>query len=141
MLANMQPPEILASEMPNTLMMPLTIPEKTDSMAISIHFILARELVLLSVLKPLSAPIASTRYFDWNGEPCRVHRHENCHLSADIIRGPEGIKEIETIDVLSYGREISEAGYNKLVKRIATMTEFASCEPDQNCNIPLRSRD
>ncbi len=65
---------------------------------------------------PITA--ATTRYFKYRGEPCRVHRAVNGDQTADVYRSGETLIEVDPTDVL-WGEAIalSPEMYEELVNQ------------------------
>jgi len=67
------------------------------------------------IIEASSEPIVSTRFYRWDGDPCRIHSHANGDLTADLYRGGKGHVPVGPVDILFGGSEISESMYQELV--------------------------
>lgn len=58
----------------------------------------------------------SVKYYNWEGDACRVHTHADGSITADIYRGGKGVLPVDVSDVIFSAGEISEAMYKQLVR-------------------------
>lgn len=59
---------------------------------------------------------AWVRFFNWEGDACRLHLHANGAMTADLYRAGKGVVPILISDVLDGAREINEEDYKDLVQ-------------------------
>ncbi len=59
----------------------------------------------------------SIRYYNWEGDACRVYCHENGDMTADIYRPGEGPLETEPGHIIYGSRPIGESEYKEMVLR------------------------
>ena len=56
------------------------------------------------------------RYFNWEGDACRLHEQKDGSQTADIYRAGRGILSISPADLLFCAPEIGYARYGELVE-------------------------
>jgi hypothetical protein len=67
----------------------------------------------MTVRKPLKS---RTRYYEWEGDACRLHQKQNGDEFADIYRGGRGLLPIDPTDLSFKAKQIGRASYQKLVR-------------------------
>jgi len=60
---------------------------------------------------------AATTYYDWDGAACRLHRHDNGNVTADVFRGGKGLIAMSAATIEWEGAPISAATYHTMVER------------------------
>lgn len=63
-----------------------------------------------------SSTIDSIRYFNWEGDACRVYDDENGIETADIYICGKGLQPIDSTEILFGAQRISEEMYKELVR-------------------------
>jgi hypothetical protein len=61
------------------------------------------------------SPIVETLYFRWDGDACRLHKHQNGRETADLYRGGLGLVPINSVE-WEWGVPISFEQYQDLVE-------------------------
>jgi hypothetical protein len=67
----------------------------------------------MTVRKPLKS---RTRYYEWEGDACRLHEKKNGDQCADIYRGGRGLLPIDPTDLSFNAKHIGHASYQRLVR-------------------------
>lgn len=70
--------------------------------------------------------IIATKFYEWEGDACRVHEDEIGNLTADIYRGGVGFIPMPASDVIWKSKSISEQQYKKLVTEEITRNHRAN---------------
>jgi hypothetical protein len=68
----------------------------------------------LSLTEP-DSPIVETTYFRWDGDACRLHKHKNGRMTADLYRGGVGFVPISPFE-RDWSVPICEEDYKDLVE-------------------------
>jgi hypothetical protein len=68
-------------------------------------------------------PKSRTRYYEWEGEACRLHKKENGDEVADLYRGGRGLVRVSPTDLHLSARPIGPACYQQLRDEQKTLYE------------------
>ena len=79
----------------------------------------------MTVRKP---PKSRSRYYDWEGEACRLHKKENGDQVADLYRGGRGLVRVSPTDLHLNARPIGRACYQQLRNVQQTLYERKTLE-------------
>lgn len=55
------------------------------------------------------------RYYDWEGDACRVIKNSYGNINADLYRSGKGLIDVNPSDVVYRGKQIGEKTYKELV--------------------------
>lgn len=57
----------------------------------------------------------SIRFYEWEGDACRIHECLDGSCTADLYRSGQGLVAVSANDVIYGGKEIGEKKYKELV--------------------------
>jgi hypothetical protein len=77
------------------------------------------------------SPIIRTEFYNLNGDPCRLDRHENGDQTADIYRAGRGILPINPNDLFHSAKEIDSDSYQDLVREKIALHEREALDPNE----------